>query len=422
MPEQPPNLPTAERAKPPKLLVLASFFPKPGNELMGLWAISRVRGVQRAGVDLSVISPTSWIPRFAGRLGLFQTWASCPREHDWDAIHAEYPRWLLYQKGWLKRQSYRNPWPQNRLAWASVRGHLERWIEANQPDAIWAQFAWINGYLARRLYDTYKIPYIISEHDNQEVRNCDDYPARRHLYDYVYERVSMVVATASRMEADLKALFPDVPSCTINNGMDPFPEALHETPKPEHVRNRRVIFSCGSGRPYKNTPMLVRAFDRVADRHDDLVLRIVGRGPKQSLVEETTRKAKHGDRVMLLGVVPHDRVLQEMAWADVFALVSSPEAFGNVYMEAMSAGTPIICCDDAGVNDVFVHGEHGLHVPPQDEDATVEALDRLISEEDLRARLGTNARRLCERGLTWDEYGRRFAAVLEDAIAARAAT
>jgi glycosyltransferase involved in cell wall biosynthesis len=406
--------------RPLKVLVLASYFPKPGNDIMGSWAISRVRGVQRAGMDVTVVSPTSWLPRLVGHLGLFPMWAFCPPEHDWNSLHVEYPRWLLYQKGWLKRQSFRNPWPQNRLAWLSIRGWLDRWIETNQPDVIWAQFAWINGFVARRLHDRVGVPYVVSEHDNDEIRLCSSHPARRRLYEHVYERASMVIATAGAMEADLRSLFPDARACTINNGIDPFPEALLDTPRPTERHDRKVLFSCGAFRPLKRMPLLIRAFDRVAERHDDVDLCIAGDGVERPAVERAIRQSRHGDRVALLGYIPHHKVLQEMAWADAFVLLSSPEAFGNVYLEAMSAGTPVVCCDDAGVNDVFVNGQHGYHVPKNDEQAAADAIDRLISDDALRTQMGAKARQLIEDGLSWDAYGRAFAEILHEAVIDRA--
>ena len=91
-----------------------------------------------------------------------------------------------------------------------------------------------------------------------------------------------------------------------------------------------------------------------------------------------------------------------MVWADCFALVGWDEPFATVYLEAMAAGKPIICCNDGGINDVIQDKVHGLTVPPKDVEATAKALEQMLANPEQRQKMGKEAKILIERSLTWD--------------------
>jgi glycosyltransferase involved in cell wall biosynthesis len=96
--------------------------------------------------------------------------------------------------------------------------------------------------------------------------------------------------------------------------------------------------------------------------------------------------------------------MQEMVWADIFALVGWDEPFATVYVEALAAGKPIICCDDGGICDVLESGVQGLAVPPRDVDATSGALRRLLSDSQLRAEMSVAAKALFTEQLSTSAY------------------
>lgn len=91
--------------------------------------------------------------------------------------------------------------------------------------------------------------------------------------------------------------------------------------------------------------------------------------------------------------VPHPDVL--VGWQRcLFGVVPSvsPETFGNVILEAMEAGKPVVASRIGGIPDVVNDGETGLLVPPNDPDALANAMKSLVEDAELRHRLGTNAR------------------------------
>lgn len=206
----------------------------------------------------------------------------------------------------------------------------------------------------------------------------------------------------------MKELFPGVRACTVQNGTDPVPEAARHTPRPEALRGRTVLFACGTFYERKGFPLLVEAFAGVAAQFPEAVLRIAGDGEQRPQIEARIRECGLEGRVELLGFMPHAAVIQEMCWCDAFVLIGWDEPFATVFTEALSAGKPVVCCEDGGITDVLKNEVHGLTVPPRDVPAAAEALRRLLADGGLRRRLGAAGAELFESSLHWDHNAARM--------------
>ncbi|MFM7730513.1 MAG: glycosyltransferase family 4 protein, partial [Flavobacteriales bacterium] len=77
---------------------------------------------------------------------------------------------------------------------------------------------------------------------------------------------------------------------------------------------------------------------------------------------------------------------------DVFALCSVGETFGNVTIEAMAMGLPIIGTNRSGTPEILDHGHCGALIPPHDADVLAEVIQRLKGDQSLRTRLGNRAK------------------------------
>jgi rhamnosyl/mannosyltransferase len=124
-------------------------------------------------------------------------------------------------------------------------------------------------------------------------------------------------------------------------------------------------------------------------------------------------------KVVFLGEIQNELAAPFFHAADVFALpsVARSEAFGIVQLEAMASGTPVVNTALAsGVPWVSPHMVTGLTVPPADPDALADALNRLLDDHDLRARLGAAARARVSDQFRVELMGDRVAAIYEDAL------
>jgi glycosyltransferase involved in cell wall biosynthesis len=404
-----------------RILMLAHYFPKPGNRVMGTWALAQAQALRRAGAEVRVVSFTSWLPRFAGRLGIKPAWSLCPPGMDWEGLPVTYPRWPLYWSGPVGKFTYRRPAAQARLCGLSARRRLDRVFSEFKPDAVLTHHSLFNGGLARRIKQRHGIPYSVTEHDLDEVRACHKFPARRAVMDRALRSADAVICFSERMKSELEALFPGIATRLIRNGSDPLPRELFSNPRPEAIQGKAVVMSAGIFYERKGFPLLVRAFAKVAARYPNAVLRIAGDGSEKPKVLAAMQETGLGpDRVQLLGSLPNAQVKQEMVWADIFASIGWDEPFATVCIEAASAGKPIIWARDGGINDVLRDGIDGLSVTPRDIESAAAALDRLLGDAELRARMGRSSRETFDRELTWDNHAEQMIRLFRDASRARA--
>ena len=153
--------------------------------------------------------------------------------------------------------------------------------------------------------------------------------------------------------------------------------------------------------PVKGGAVLLEACDRLWARRTDFRLLLTMRRP-------WLRPYAEG-----LGWLDADALLAAYARCDVCVVPAIwPEPFGIVAVEAMAAGRPVVASAVGGLASTVVDGETGLLVPPGDPAALAAALERLLDDRALAARLGASGRDRA-RWYNWDTiYEREYAKLL----------
>ena len=391
---------------PLRVLMISSCFPHPENAGLGVWAQFQANALVNSGVALKIVSPTSYVPQFVGNMGIGSWAANSPAETRDGPLDISFPRWFYHYVGPMRPVIRRWPGPVFSAAWPHLKRALLEEIARHQPDVIFANHSLDGGESARRLKELTGIPFVVAEHDFGEITDCARFPSRRHHYQQIFDAASSVLAVSERMKADILALFPTARVVVARFGREPIPEDFHFRPRPKDLSGKTVIFSASGLFERKGVPLLIEAFSKIAPRHPDAVLRIAGDGHERAKVEQAVKIHDRTGQVQLLGRLAHDEVLQEMAWADAFALTGWDEPFATVYVEALASGLPIVCCNDGGICDILEDGVHGLTVPPRDLDAATTALERLIEDPALRRRMSQAALNLFKAKLTTESYTR----------------
>lgn len=181
----------------------------------------------------------------------------------------------------------------------------------------------------------------------------------------------------------------------------------------------------------KGIDLLLEVAPRLLARHEDLVLNIVGDDSIPSFdgltyrkLFETTHPELVGTRVIFHGKVDEETLRAHYRACDVFVAPSRFESFGLIYLEAMMYAKPVVGCRAGGIPEVVDDEVTGLLVTPASAVALEEALERLISDPPLRAKLGRAGRLRYEREFTevrMAEYAlETYRAVLELDAAASA--
>lgn len=157
------------------------------------------------------------------------------------------------------------------------------------------------------------------------------------------------------------------------------------------ARDAASILFLGQLGDRKGTYDLLRAAARVARIHPDLKLVLAGDGEIERVRAE----------VMRLGLQQHVEVLDWVSGARkealleraaIYVLPSYCEGLPMSVLEAMAAGLPVICTPVGGVPEAITDGCEGRLIVPGDVDALCEALDALLSQLELRKRMGEAAR------------------------------
>ena len=137
----------------------------------------------------------------------------------------------------------------------------------------------------------------------------------------------------------------------------------------------------------------------------DAEYQILGDGPDRKRLEALITELGVGDRVRLLGSQPRESVLQGLGAAHVLVHPSLHDSGGWVCAEAMAAGRPVLCLDIGGPGQQ-VTANVGLKVTPAGQEQTVkdlaQAMRRLASDRELRARLGAAGRLRVRERFTWE--------------------
>ena len=100
----------------------------------------------------------------------------------------------------------------------------------------------------------------------------------------------------------------------------------------------------------------------------------------------------------------------------VFALPSSYEGLGCVYLEAMCTGKPVIACREQGISEVIQHNANGLLIPPGSLDELTAALVSLLENEPLRRKLGIAARQTILKRFTLSQQCERLSLLYRECV------
>ena len=163
----------------------------------------------------------------------------------------------------------------------------------------------------------------------------------------------------------------------------------HRAEEWRSLLGKKIVLFVGRLVYYKGIEELIRAANYLPDAH----FIIVGTGEKAQFIDES--QAMKAGRITLLNFVDDDELRSLLRAADVFVLpsVANTEAFGIVQAEAMASGTPVVTFDlPTGVTWVNRHEETGLVAVLGHPDSLSRAIDRLLTDETLRAKLGARAK------------------------------
>ncbi len=382
-----------------KVLVVAEFYPRAADPVLGVWAHRQALAARDAGADVRIVVLHRPLPP-AARVRNVRAWREAvaqPARATLDGLDVRYVRYLSPPRGagYVRWGSYAAP------ALAVALARLRREFPYEVIHAHYAVPA-ADALLRARAGD---VPLVISEHGG-DVFHTAKLPGGRERVSRAFAAARLVLANSTGIERavrDLGAratrvvhLGTTVPGTTVPGTTVP-----------------GTIVTVGHLVARKRHADVVRALAALRDRRPELRYRIVGDGPERERLQRLAHELGVADRVDFTGALSHDRAVDAGRDAALFVMPSTDEAFGVAFVEAMAGGVPAIgAAGEPGPEEIAALGEGMRLVPAGDVDALAATIDALL-DPAAHTRTAAAARATVAEHFTWKGCGEATVAAYE---------
>lgn len=284
------------------------------------------------------------------------------------------------------------------------------------------QFCSFYGALVARLR---KMPLILTQHGYYHPENVTKRTAIRFSEisygRFVWESAGRIIAIANStkdfltgtigIDAEKIEVIPTgVDTCCFSPST-----AIDERAVPHVLIGRKVILFVGRLVRYKGVKLLIKAFKGISEEFPDVELCIVGQGPEEDFLRSLSSRLNVADRITWIDYVPHYLMNQLYAVSTVFVLPSLVEPLGNVLLEAIASGRPVVATRVGGIPDIISNGVNGILIKPSSTRELETALRSVLEDEKLASRLGRGGRVVAESKFSWRVIANRVTSLYREA-------
>ena len=356
------------------LLVIAPQYPDPEHYFIGGIFIQRqIEPMKPFFYKIVVIAPVL--------RNIFSKEYKYCQGYSYDNVTVHYPRcWYIPRPVHKILSKYMDMMVDNR--WNVVETLIER--RKIHFDLIHAHFTWPSGYIASRLKEKYRVPFVLSLHEDP-VWFREDIKRNHPLWKNVWTQADALIRINKEELNTLKQFNPSLFSIKYGFSREFAPQDREISRKKLNWPfNKKIIFSLGFLTQRKGFNFLIDAMSLIKDQRNDVVCYIGGADPsglgliKYRLQKQISLLGLQND-VVLMGPVPDTSIVTVMNACDLFVFPSLSEAFGIVNLEAIACGKPVVSTNNGGSNEIVTSDTYGFLVEPADPNALakkiLEALD-----------------------------------------------
>jgi glycosyltransferase involved in cell wall biosynthesis len=288
----------------------------------------------------------------------------------------------------------------------AVRVELQatRLIRDARVDVVHSHFGWPAGFGGVVAASAARVPLVAS------LRGMDlltapeiGYGLRRDpAYDAAVRELlrcaeRTVYATEYMRACGIAAGAPPDRTTVIKKGVD----LVRFRPASDRAGRRTpTLLAVGSLSLRKNLRLVLDALSLVADLPWTFI--IVGDGEERSVLERHASAVGIRDRVRFEGAIGRADIAEYFAAAEVFVHAAIMEAAGNVILEALAAGCPVVCTDAGGPTEYVRDGQTGFVVPRDDAGALAARVRQLLVSPAQRCVFARSARQSAEREFAYE--------------------
>ena len=387
-----------------RVLILSHMYPNTVSPLGGIFVRQQARALARLGVDVHVVAPVPWMPKFMTERGKWGGYPLVPFEEHPDGFPVVHPRVVEFP-----RSLFFEYYPQTYAY--GIRKAITDQI-AQGVDIIHAHVAHPDGAAALSFGRKHNIPVVVTIHGQDFAYTLNRSRTCAESVRATLKGASAVILVSEKLKSHygLESWADQLEKYrVIYNGVD-----LQDSEQGPRTSRRRRLLTVGFLRPDKGHAVVLKALPELIREFPDLEYRIVGEGSEWDKLVALTKDLELDDHVVFLGSLPHHEAMQEMAQCEVFILPSWNEAFGVVYLEAMAHGKPIIGTLGEGISEILTQEDVGKPVPPKDILALAEATRDFLRNPVQAKRMGTRGKDLVSHQFTWDHNAQKTLKIYEE--------
>lgn len=293
-----------------------------------------------------------------------------------------------------------------------------RLVRKWKPDIVHLHTAWFWA-IARAIREQTGTPLVYTVHSLDRAEyEIGDFVTHWDTQETVIAAADRVIAL-SRDEQDLIRKY--CPAARdrvriVGNGIDDSPAARVAVLHTRHNDSPIVLYS-GRFVDRKGVRELFQAIPRVLDRMPNVRFVLAGGyGTAAEIERAWLDESLHPYRsqIHFTGWLTPDKVSEWYRRADVLVMPSWYEPFGMVILEGMLHGLPIAATSVGGPVDILEHDKNALLFQPRDVDALTDAILQLVSNPELRHRVGQEAAKEVRRKWLWPNIVKRMQAVYKE--------
>lgn len=380
------------RVKPLHVLTLTPFYPVRGDDAAGCFVAEPLPFLTELGIKNSVIAARQFY-------------------RDRRAVNsaAHSAAWV----GYAALPGMAGLALSGKMLYLRIRRAVERLHAAQPLNLIHAHAALPCGRVAALLARDLGISFVVTVHGRDVFSSRNGglvgQMCKRGATE-VYDSASRVICVSRKVQVDLLSGV-QCRSSVVHNGVDTemfCPAVSRET--------ALVVLSVGNLISTKGHATLLKAVAAVSGQYPLLRCRIIGVGPEQQGLAHLARQLHVSDRVEFLGRQSRAFVAKAMQACSVFALPSTCEGLGCVYLEAMAAGKPAIGCAGQGIAEIIKSGENGWLIQSDDAEGLARALNELLSDSALRNRVGLAARQTVVENFSLQSQAHRLEQLYRECV------
>jgi len=296
-------------------------------------------------------------------------------------------------------------------------GELAGW----EPDVVHGH-DWQLGWAADSLAARYGVPFVLTMHGTERVRHGGQLPLG-HPTDInsiewwlAFQADRMIAPTQFIVEQLVTGFELDVDHIAhIPNGIDPSLWRHHGAASVPTRQRDPLVVSWGRVQYEKGFQILARAIHALRARVPDVHSVIAGRGSYLPELQTQIDVEGVSDLIELPGFVDDADLRSLVHRAGCVVIPSLYEPFGIVALEALAAGAPLIVARTGGLAELVVGTHAGVTFEPGNPDDLADAIEQVLTNDELSTILVANARDLVERKYAWGAIARATVGVYEAA-------